>query len=1282
MSIQDLIAYAENCRQQMIEENSTFSQVIIYQYRLRGFDAIERILSIDAPEDEILSRLETFLIENWQLIQDSLLCYTALPDFPLHRLCYAIARKLQEFSPKPHVLQYLIPGIYFESYYSDYKDLSDDIEHVMKTHILSENGKFLFPVYLLTEINIMNGPYSRLMNPFYDLFDKDLVEADALLNKKEIHQLYQHSGLTQEIFDNIQQYEYRANQEENLYTQLHQLQRALYLNSVHALGKEMHAGEGVYRAIEHFHEFYTHLTPAQIETIPKGVLAEIDKLFTLTSPTAQRRDGAIDTCGDTRRTDLMAAMSNHDEILSSVTIADATRESLISLHINRYHSLRQELKKASYWGNDKKLVTNKVLVALNIPIEVTEDNIQEIFKNLDVVSLDYYFSQPNFMNSVIRILHNIQEYVIVLIHLDPEKIEPILKHLRPYLTGLLNYSKDLFVLLMGLSDEKIEIVSRCLMERFATILFSENSTAGMYNRLVSWISTFQSIEQCLAIFRGLTPLLLEKLTSFSEFKSMMDYFRPSIAGQLIEPLKQLWKLEIQSSSDLGWISALWSLEQARNNYRRYEKLFHELIKTPQDVNLFFNFISRKSVKNSFFKMMKTWMPKPIELCDLEVFWVNFENNPKICFEMFQICFDTIDWNRSDAYYLGKILTKLNEEHRNMVYSRLTFNPDARTCEEYKQVFKALENSIEIILEVYEKIESALLVQVRTEQDMIDVFGQIKINDVVWKNQIIEKFFDRLPQWKITVALYRVLFNLCTEKKYVETIQEYYWKSHAEQDALDLLSITEIVSIDKSFLSQSLLLSKLLDTMPVQDSNFWNFLSLWERQLPTPLVNMLHEMIIDVRYARIPLSKIVSVVLNTHKPLLITHFISHLTPELFDKRIFTIADLNDIIKDISPIQYKKLLQISKHRIMKIIVQDFVCFDKLKQNLPLLPAELERYKEFLTNSRDVAINLLQYFLSFQNWSIEQYRLLMPIHHHIWPDLLSNPSMLLFYMNNLKKTHFRHFKTCLTTLIPEMTPQLLIEISQLSYPNRFMDVFFPDFFSGQRCFDECVTLLAGLQSTLKEDIILLYSPKMISLVSHMNDFKKFLSVCGPLHFRRVLGQIPIHLCHDLNDLSILIAELPAVYESIVLDVLEFEIFNLGRQQPEETMDVRFVPIVQKHIYDFNLLKDYIPEDIVMNFIKTTLQYQNLSQVESALNQLVRGFDKEAYESQNLETNYLCFLANKLFHLQTKTYALIKDVLPQAIFFESTDILGRLRRYLHDIRGGSGVSNDIHESKRVRLV
>lgn len=133
---------------------------------------------------------------------------------------------------------------------------------------------------------------------------------------------------------------------------------------------------------------------------------------------------------------------------------------------------------------------------------------------------------------------------------------------------------------------------------------------------------------------------------------------------------------------------------------------------------------------------------------------------------------------------------------------------------------------------------------------------------------------------------------------------------------------------------------------------------------------------------------------------------------------------------------------------------------------------------------------------------------------------------------------------------------------------------------------------------------------------------------------------------------------------------------------MDVRFVPIVQKHIYDFNLSKDYIPEDIVINFIKTTLQYQNLSQVESALNQLVRGFDKEAYESQNLETNYLCFLANKLFHLQTKTYALIKDVLPQAIFFESTDILGRLRRYLHDIRGGSGVSNDIHESKRVRLV
>jgi hypothetical protein len=1286
MSLEELQHLFQSLQAQVSINSDALIDVVIHRYSLTLMDALGEILMSEDTQESIVSQLKNILFSNWQFIQGSILCYTAQPNLPAHRLCFAIAHYIQLQLPQAHVLHHLIPDVLVESFYGDYTDIGDDIERVFRTHVLSQNRLFLNPVLLLKEVDLVSGPYGRLMNPYYDNFNEKLSEDDIYLHRQEIDALYQHSDLCRSILDNIVQYQSMVSREDSLLGQLHGLIRGLYINSVHVQGQEFEAGNDVYRLIAKFNEFYRYLSEVQLRKLPEELREEIERLFNLASPTSARRDGAINTCISLRREELLDKVKKHEELLETMTIGNDVRQSLIKQYQERHAALINDLvnglQQGIYAGQDHKSITLSILEHLNIELHLNEDNLNQIFKSLDLVCIEHYLSKPDFLAQFLGLFHGVSDWVLFLIPLDPEKIKPIFQHVLPHIKGIFSYPRHLYSLLMTLSVEKIERITESLTEIFEYHFFAQpGAIKHQLEDFGHFLDNFESVDRCLAVCRGLNNILQPKIQGIDHLKNLFLLIPSELSRRLVDPLMRLWRLETTNFQDLAWKYSLFTVEQANQQYRLEEPLFKQLIVEPFQANHFFARISKKSVNNALFKQMSVWIPQPKTVEDLLSFMLIFRTNTKISHVMFEKVVDHINWNDGNGSALGELLPMLVMNQLSRIYHQLDIQLPIWTCAEINNVFREIQKYDNTLMMFYNHIEGSLIDKVQQPDDIRALFYGLRIQCVEWKHRTMSLLARRVHEWPIDAMLYQILFHVWNDTPFISTYRQHYWATNPSI-LLNLHEIITIIECDEAFLNEGELIHRLCASMPIQSTCFWDMLALWKGELPSTLFERLMEWVLDENITDIRIHHVLKVLNPTMSNMVIKALLSHPSPTIFNHRMKSLFDVNCIMKWTSPEELHAFMRIHQAKITGIIRDKFQYYNQYIGRSVDIDEDFQ--PEFLSEldcDREMVMMTLSQLMTFSQWPLPKYRILMSVNEEFWRELFKIPSILVFYINHLKHHHFIYFIKCASGCISEMPIDGIIEIIKgtlISQKNRMVKLIFPEFALQAHSAEDWGQLIMHLDLIIKEQVIRSYDAQIIASIQTPEQLRDILNLCGIDHFQKIISKIPENFFHHFDEFHAFVIQFSNVHRLMVISFFEYEIFRLGRMGGR-IQALGYQQYYQKNEECFHLLRNYLPEQLVLDFIKVICQRKDMLSIKLAFEMLIKAFDKEIFQLQFPIESSSHYLANQLMQLNDNIKLVLFSVFPFPYLHDYTLMKDRLINYIENIQNTNQEENPAKVARHI---
>ena len=358
---------------------------VLNEYEQHVKNKLNCILSITKESKmNFVASLNELLKAIWSLTKGTMLCYTAIPEHSVTLfMCKAarfVAKENHCDSALLSPLSYLMPDMKeLESNSESCSNLDHiALEELVKSHVLSEDGKYLLPASsLLSEQYASVDAKSNLVrNPYWDTTEFDSASA-AYIFQTDLKKLERHSNLTMAVAETKRALCQMMNETSNLLGQLRELIRQLTLNDANHQGSEVDAGGGAYPAIIRFQVYYDSLTQRDKNSIPANLKHEIELLLRLACNKEENRDAVdtIETCIATRRNKLNIAMRGSDAILSQIGSSDQTRAARIKNgrleYDNSLKSLRLALSEGGHYaGRDQLLITTKLLRDLDIRFSI------------------------------------------------------------------------------------------------------------------------------------------------------------------------------------------------------------------------------------------------------------------------------------------------------------------------------------------------------------------------------------------------------------------------------------------------------------------------------------------------------------------------------------------------------------------------------------------------------------------------------------------------------------------------------------------------------------------------------------------------------------------------------------------------------------------------------------------------------------------------------------------------------------------------------------------------
>lgn len=180
-----------------------------------------------------------------------------------------------------------------------------DLAFVLRTHIISDNGRFLIPVKLLAQLNL-DPIRAKLTIPY--VHNPEVSEEVAVVTKPEMMRLHGHSLLTQ-IHQGLYKLHNNLDSASEFEVKIRQLRDAFDESSARVLGDKAEevAGEKIYPKLIKFKEYFDELSNSVKKTIPQVVLEEVENFLAIISD--QRNFLRFSTCLNIRRNHLDNALN-------------------------------------------------------------------------------------------------------------------------------------------------------------------------------------------------------------------------------------------------------------------------------------------------------------------------------------------------------------------------------------------------------------------------------------------------------------------------------------------------------------------------------------------------------------------------------------------------------------------------------------------------------------------------------------------------------------------------------------------------------------------------------------------------------------------------------------------------------------------------------------------------------------------------------------------------------------------------------------------------------------
>lgn len=644
--IKELITKINQLKITPIPENSDFKNDVISDYKQWIIDKLNLILK-DNPQfnnlenlndpntlnKDLVQKLQGFLKENWLLIKGTCLSFTALQNeisFFLYDLVQDIAQSQAQDQecPTPSLLELLMPGITLESLLpSKYPHLNcksiDELKHLFKSCILSNESQYLIPGNLLLSLNekATNEP---LKNYYFDFENHEAEQ--VFLNNFEMKKLIHQSLEAEEYYNAVIEYNKILGEEDSLYSRLETLWKHLYYNSKNIAGKETIAGKGIYLPLLNFMEYYQTLSKQIKKEIPPTIKKEIKKLKQVSSQAS-----GFEACLATRQETLRQAIHGNEETLKKIRISEMQQVSALENAKKRMDEARENFQNAlnstNYECIDNLGLTYDLVKKLKIKINLTPKSLFQFLTNLTPEELASFCEDLEIKESIVSAIKNIENFVtLISTGLSDLQLEYFIYGISDELINneneeaLIKNFLDFLAVLIFLNDQQIDIILNELKDNLIDVVPS----AYQLGHILYHFEDRKFISICKAFF----PHLPQMFKSVSDFKEISEYltetqaillyqewkdFFPQVIPQIIkksadfkemlsflkapqrivifEQCKNQLPALFKSAKDLGHLIKFLNAEQKLEVYNSFKEKIFEVVKSPTDIHhalYFFN----------------------------------------------------------------------------------------------------------------------------------------------------------------------------------------------------------------------------------------------------------------------------------------------------------------------------------------------------------------------------------------------------------------------------------------------------------------------------------------------------------------------------------------------------------------------------------------------------------------------------------------------------------------------------------------------------------------------
>lgn len=773
-------------QQQLFNIGSDLQDKVLFNYRQKILNKLSELFLI-SDSFNLLEKLKQFLIDNWELIKGTPLCYTALPFHELTSLLVEIATLLKDNTANDSkwALTFLMPTISTDSLVAEYPSLNEvqDITEILSTYILGQEAGYLIPVKQFLSLHT-SFPHESY-NIYYD-YQTHSPEM-AILGQEEFERLVKHSPDTEALYDAYCQYQNILQQQDSLLFHLRELCKYLRFNSIDGVGAETNAGHGAYPAIIQFYSYWNRLSQANKSRIPSKILQEIELLFNLSSDMAQNSNATqnLQTCIATRRQKLTIAMQHEEPILAEIGLEQHEKINLINEKKQHWltcqNSIINALEQKNYRGFDKLGLTESLLTKLHIPYTILSKNDLQDFLKLSVNEIINLAQHAEIRQQLIDQIDTLETFVLFAHETGTTKLQAIMSLIGKQLADKLLQNRDnIIAILITFDDERMQIICSAMQERIFEIVERPYT--------VKYILTSLDAKQQLLFCQTLAnkfPLILKNFYSFKIIFLTLD---PTVRTEFCNIIKDCFP---NLTPDAINIKRIFELLNSQQKPIAFEKIKYLLpaaitainaITDLSDVLKYLGIEQFLEACNILKEKLITHISSAKNFKNL--FQILTKQQRKIFFEQI---YTHIPWMISNVYDFRDILYFLNHRQRLLAYRMMQDQlPQPKSAAEFKILMQLLTAAIRS--EIYKKMHIQLCCSLIYDLSTLKiVLAVLNVQDGIL---LCKALHDQIAKWIKSADEFSNLLQSLPLKQCIIICKEM-------QNQLDFLNLAAIIILFNS-----------------------------------------------------------------------------------------------------------------------------------------------------------------------------------------------------------------------------------------------------------------------------------------------------------------------------------------------------------------------------------------------------------------------------------------------------------------------------------------------------